>query len=212
MLERPLQSQTRGILISVFALVLLLLIVAGLQSKIPTDILMREPQAVSGHQWYVGFFSNLGAVIWSLTAGISLFTAHVLARHSSQLDICRLLVGGGLLTLLLMADNLFLLHDQVFSGYLGLGKIPIFGAYGFLACSFLVTSRAAIFRSAWPLLIAALGCFGLSIVFDLFFNELGVAIGRGQLLEDGLKLLGIVIWFSYFTLVSYDALRPSKTT
>jgi len=47
--------------------------------------------------------------------------------------------------------------------------------------------------------VFTVGLWGLSGVLDLFFNHMG-----GQLVEDGTKFLGLVVWAAAWVRQAYD--------
>ncbi len=88
----------------------------------------------------------------------------------------------------------------------GSGGQPRFGAFWYLANapSFLV----------WPvLLLVCAGLFGASIAADVSTGAIvrlvGSVSGEMEALEEGLKLLGIVVYASYFLRAAAQAFRES---
>ena len=79
---------------------------------IPVGRLTRDPSALSGAPVYTGFLSFIGIIFWSATAAICLFSAKLLSRQPDSIRIKRFLFVSGLLTLVLVLDDAFLLHDD----------------------------------------------------------------------------------------------------
>src|SRR5215210_2288155 len=70
------------------------------------SVLYRDPSAVTGSKFIIGWFSNLGAVGWFSAATACLFAASFV--HNGSRPSLLLL---GVLTLALGIDDLFMIHD-----------------------------------------------------------------------------------------------------
>jgi di/tricarboxylate transporter len=186
------------ILACAFAATFLLLLVGAVQD-IPSDVLMREPQTVAHQPWYVGFYSGFGALVWCAAASIAAFCGALQLRHPrGDRAVGRFFLLGAVITAALLADDFFLLHDQVFYG-LGISAKIVFGTYGLAILAQAVLHREVMRKTPWPVLVLGLALFALSNVLDSGrFNHLGEQWGKAQLLEDGAKLFGIVAWCVYY--------------
>lgn len=138
-------------------------------------------------------------MIWSGAAAICLFSYGLLRSRSVQDQTSRFLLAGGIVTLILALDDLFMLHEVVFPDNLGVPEEIVYGTYAALILWLVVAFRKIILRTSFLLLILALAGFGLSVGSDAIAPY--VAIPGMYLLEDGGKLFGIVSWSAYFTLV-----------
>lgn len=160
----------------------------------------RDPLGFTDIPVYTGMLSNLGAVIWSAMAAVCLFSYGVIRRRIPSGASPRFLLAGGLITVLLLLDDLFMLHEVVSPQYLGVLAEVAYAMYAVLLLWFLVWFRSTILQTDFLFLALALTGFGFSIGVDLpapFYSILGL-----YLFEDGAKLFGIVSWAGYFVLVS----------
>jgi hypothetical protein len=148
--------------------------------------LSRDPSAVLGGQYYVGYFSNFTIFVWTGGAAAALFSAAVLflARRRAA---ARFLLVGGLITVAMVVDDLFLVHETV--GYrLGDREEIFFVAYGIAAVAFAWLHRRRL-GAGCLLLLAAFGCWGASAGLDIVLS-----IEAPFIVEDGLKFLGVGLW------------------
>lgn len=150
------------------------------------SVLTREPQVVLGGPAYVGLLSNLGAVVWALPTAVCFLAATLFQ------DRRRWMFGAAaVLSLLLLADDLFLLHDAVFP-LIGIRErivqLLYFALIGALLAGFWRRMGAAV----TALVIVAVGFWGMSALLDRSFNA--SPLNLDQLTEDGLKFMGIVLW------------------
>ena len=107
----------------------------------------------------------------------------------------------------MLADDLFLIHDVVFPEYLNIDEKVFFVFYGLSAIALVVYFRDIVLTTDYILLILAFCSFGSSVLTDIV-DALGIDITQLYVFEDGLKFLGIIAWFAYFTRTSYKIIRP----
>ncbi|WP_133252054.1 hypothetical protein [Actinomycetospora cinnamomea] len=146
--------------------------------------LSRDVSAVLGGPPWTGSLSQLVGSAWFASAAIAVFAAVVLRR--SGRDGARMLLTGGLLTAVMSADDLFLLHEGVFPE-IGIPEVAVLGAYFVAAIVFILRFRVQLAESAL-LIGGALLMWVLSGVVDL------VVVAGSFLLEDGAKLAGVALW------------------
>ncbi len=169
----------------------------NLWKETPIAYLTRDPNAIASKPFYFGFFSQIGIFLWAATAAICFFSAKLIKRSQESLTIIRFLVAGGLLTLLLGLDDVFLIHENT-EEYFGIPEKVVYATYAIFAISFVLTFSRFILKSNYILFGMALAFFGLSIVLDRFEEYLPDSVDL-FLVEDGAKMIGIVSWFIYFT-------------
>lgn len=155
--------------------------------------LIRDPSAAMGSPPYIGFLSQVGAFYWISAAAICLFSSHLLRGIAKAQRHHKFLLLAGLFTLALAIDDVFLLHDYLFPKVLGIAEKPVLAAYGAFLIWLLVEFRSVIRSSSRPLLIVSIASFGLSLLIDYLNHASETRI----LIEDGLKLLGIICWMTF---------------
>jgi hypothetical protein len=177
-------------LFGVFAIALVALAARVLGE--PVGVFTREPQQVLDGSFYVGSFSTLGGLIWFASGAIMLFAASLKPSDRGTL------VLAGLLTWAMAFDDVFMLHDRVYPKlYLSetLLRVLYFGAVALIV----FRSYRRLSRSTLVGIALTVGFWGLSGLLDDFFNQFG-----GQLVEDGSKFLGIVVWAAAWTRQAYN--------
>jgi len=160
---------------------------------IPIGKLTRDPSDIVGVPFYVGFLSQIGIFFWAASAAVCMFSATVLSKRPDNIEIKRFLFVSGLLTLVLGLDDIFLLHESVFT-YLGVPEKVVFFTYAGFVLLYLLEFYSVILNTEYILLLIALIFFGVSIALDLFYLP-GL---NPFLFEDGAKIAGIVSWLFYF--------------
>ncbi|MGH2381895.1 MAG: hypothetical protein ACRDG7_11840 [Candidatus Limnocylindria bacterium] len=190
---------------------LLVVLGAALLVTSTTEVTVRQltqdPTTVLDGPFYVGALSNLGNVLWAAAATVCLLTALAL-RSLIDAGWRRFMFVSGLFTAVLLLDDLFLVHDEILPRYAGISG-ELYGiAYVVGMLAYLGGFRHRIAQTNWPILLAALVCFGISTVVDLGSSRLSemAAPSIVILVEDGTKLLGIGTWLAYFVSVSRQAI------
>ena len=168
-----------------------------LAKGINVKTVMRDPVAVLRGNSYVGCISNLGILVWAYAASVFFFTsAQPQARSFSVFLFC-----SGLLTVLLLLDDLFLLHESLLLLVFRIPEKITYGVYGVLTFVYLTVFRGIILKNHLPVLLSAFFFFAVSILLDSFVYDAPV------MLEDGAKLLGIAGWAFYAHYASTQALQ-----
>jgi hypothetical protein len=180
------------------------------------DMFTRDTNAVAGTHPFVGLVSNIGIIIWTLTAAVCLFSGIIILVCSSKKKIASFLLFAGLVTTQLMLDDFFQLHEVIYKCYFGIDEKVVFAVYIFLVAIGLVFFRKIILETRSIILLSAGVFFVLSLLVDHFHSHVNEMVGPDIriLLEDGFKLFGIVGWFGFFTRYSYfelEKLIKSKT-
>lgn len=163
------------------------------------DFLTREPQATLESKSYVGFMSNLGMVIWSIPAVACGLTATVVIGRQRWM-----FAFAGVLTTLLLADDLFMLHDGTYPK-IGFAEELVEVLYLVAVAAIVVLYREELGRTAILGIGLTVAFWGTSGFLDLFFND--DPINLDQLTEDGAKLMGIFVWAAVWTATCHLALR-----
>jgi hypothetical protein len=139
----------------------------------------------------VGLIPALGVLLWMAASAIALFTA--LSGLVSHPRWRRLLLVGGLLSLLLSLDDLSLLHDHY------IGPNFFYPLYAVLAIFILVRYHDLLVDSGAGLSFLV-ACFflGSSILVDKADKVLPLTYVPMQLLEEGLQFIGIACWLLFW--------------
>jgi hypothetical protein len=180
---------------------------ASVAFNIPLVKLMADPVQIYQSKFYIGFLSNLTAVTWAVGAYCALFCWRVLKHSGDESEWTRFFKLGGIFTLILMVDDLFMFHERIFPHHLFLPeitglrpneKIPI-GFYGLFAMYFLYSCRGTIRKTSVLQMGVAVGLLASSVIID---RGIGKYIAPNKtvhyLVEDGAKFLGALGWSWYF--------------
>lgn len=185
-------------------------VVTWLLTGIRPGTLTRDPAVVVEEPFYIGYTSNLGMILWSISVGISFFTAHVLSRiEHSERDASRFALTAGLVTLWLLLDDMFMFHEDVFPLRLGLSEHIVYLFTFALLVALVVRFLEIILQSDYLLLVLVMAGWGMSVVIDIV--ESFVPLRGTIVLEDGAKFAGIVSWLVYLTRTCMSFLVRAKT-
>jgi len=193
-------------------LALIVFAFTGAIRGIPMTDFFREPQMVAHVPFYVGVVSTLGCFLWAGAAPVCLFGWAVLRRRTNDTQFAIFLLFWGLLTVQLLLDDMFTFHECVYPYYFGIREEITYATYLVAASVGVLAFRKCIRRTDYVLLLLAVGFFGLKIGVDLADEHAARLFGHwrvyldpeilfGQwriVVEDGLKLFGIVSWLAYF--------------
>lgn len=172
--------------------------------------LLRDTHSLGDLPFYAGLISNIGVVCWTIALAVCFFSGMLLRRLPAHEEAGAFLVSAGALTTLLMLDDFFLLHEDLFRYYLPVPELLIFGLYAVAAAAFLLRYRRIILASEYLLLLLALLLLVLSVAIDLLQFMLSPeqysSVG-GYVLEDGFKFAGILTWMVYFTRYGYRSVK-----
>lgn len=152
---------------------------------------------LKGSPW-IGWVSGLGIVVWTFGGGAIAFAA----RHA-RTSASRHFAGWmALITLLLVLDDLYMLHEQV--PLLGIRESIAQGAHGVLLLAVLFCYRTVLPRRTIPVLVWAGVMFMGSIVIDKI-SPMGALIA-----EDGLKLMGIAAWTVFLMMLGGEIIKTDS--
>lgn len=187
-----------------FVPVLVLLWLKG-QGSLTIQRLTVDPSALAGAPAYSGLLSNLGVYLWLSTASILLFGAWCKPERRS------LLLLPGCLSLLLGLDDGLMLHEELLPAFLHLDdrvvQPGLYALYAGLLGLIMRKLRPWMGEAGFLILLASVACLGSSVTVDMLKESnllsprdpLILDEGYAMWLEDGLKLLGIVAWWGYWT-------------
>lgn len=166
----------------------------------PLGVLVRDANAIAGQPNYFGAIEHAGILLMSGAGWIAVFSAFLCRQQAA-----RLLFLGGLLSLLLAADDLYMIHESAWR--FGLAEQVVFGFYALLLVLLVVTSVGHFLKTPFVLLGMALLLFAMSIVLDAG-GHAPFALLAGT--EDCLELAGICFWSAYFVKCSRDSLLAQR--
>ena len=173
-------------------------VIAGAILDIPIANFTRDPAAILNAHPLVGVISNIGILFWCSTAAICFFASVILYSKKQKSDAIFLFFSG-LLTLLLLFDDLFMFHEEFLPNYLHIPERAVYVIYLILILGYFLKFMSDILQSEYTILLIACGFLGLSVISDMVFPQEGLEF----LVEDGFKLFGIVTWFLFFSRTSY---------
>lgn len=198
----------------VYLLGAIILALVGLSSivfDIPIRKLVVDPVQTFNGRFFVGFLSNLTILVWAIGAYVTLFTWRIVKAVKGPQEWQRFFFLAGSFTVVLMLDDFFLIHEQVFPEYFLLSKVTglepnekiLMAAYALFAVWFFYTARQTIFKTSWSHLAISMALLSVSVLIDRGIGELIVPNKAVRIyIEDGAKFLGVVAWSLYFLLAS----------
>lgn len=151
-------------------------------------LMARDPISVARagddvDRHYVGWVSHAGVLGWAAAAATGLAGARM---HRGDRGRAALMVGG-LLSLGLAVDDLYLVHESLVPRYTPLPEETVLAGWAVVTVAWLVGFRRwALGQRALPLLVVAGVALGASVAADL--------VGAGVLTEESLKLFGVGVW------------------
>lgn len=194
-------------LILLYLPIVLLFLLVGILSRVVDDVslafFLRDVVATGKLPFFAGFVAQFAAILWSASLTICFFTLYVLRQQNGNLASAkRLFLHGGILTLALLLDDVFLFHEEIAPDYLHISEKLVVAGYGVLGFVFVFANWREILSSEYLILMLALGMFAFSILLDaLPIHDLHLRYFWEQLeiyLEDGSKFAGIATWLIYF--------------
>ncbi len=201
------------LMIAAYLPTFLIILLVRQQNRVPIYHLMGDPAKIADSPFYLGMVTKFGIFLWCATAAICLFTALYLKPMNLSGKHQRFLFFAGVITTILMMDDAFQLHEEVFPNYLGISEKIVYLAYASMVAMSVIKFHKIILNSHYLLFLGlAFVCFALSILLDMRalidLVDMGLIYDRDRaLLENGFKLFGIVSWFTYFSLTCKEQLE-----
>lgn len=107
---------------------------------------------------------------------------------------------------MLMLDDLFLFHEEMFPKYFGIPEKGVYIIYSNILLLYALLFRESIFKSDYVILGIAFFLIGGST----FVKHIPMPIPEDSFLEDVVKLLGIICWFTFFLRLGYVELKKAQ--
>jgi hypothetical protein len=181
--------------------ILVAVVIVSMFFNINMALITRDVTAIGKIHPLAGILSSVGILLWCVTASICFFSAIIL-RNIKQTANFWFLLNSAFLSIYLLLDDLFLVHEQLSSIYFGISEKIVFMFLGIAVFAYLTTYRLKIFKTNYSVLLLALGFLSFSVVIDTILGPL-LKIGHWEyFIEDGFKWLGIASWCSYYTQTS----------
>jgi hypothetical protein len=132
------------------------------------------------------------------------------------------LFNAGIFTTLLLLDDVYQWHEDMFPVYLHVSQKIIYLIYFSYALFFLFRFRKVIFKTEYIILLTSILLLSLSIIVDIIHDSdrltillekvTGFNMNKSDdlriLLEDTFKGLGILTWLIYFSRVTFLNVFP----
>jgi hypothetical protein len=211
--------QVWRILFFVYLAIGLMFVGVGILSQVVNgaslEFFLRDIVATGKLPFFAGFISQLGGMLWCATVAVCFFSLLILRRQSSSLASSRsFLLQAGILTGVLLMDDIFLFHEEVAPNYLHMGEKFVMATYLLLGVAFVFLNRNEILSSEYLLLLLALAMLGTSVFLDaLPIDDLGLRYFFKRLeifLEDGFKFAGIATWLIYFVRYAVQKIESAR--
>ena len=197
------------VIIVLFIVIFDLLVISALNlvgslRNIPLGVMTSDPATVTG-EYFIGFLSNFGIMLWASSAAICFFSAFLLRDYPGE---SRFLLFSGLFITFLTLDDAFMLHDGLIPYFVSLPEWPVYAVYLLLILAyFIFFFRDIISMTYYPVLALALLLFGISIGYDLFLKSFPTQATQ-PFYEDGIKFLGITLWVAYYLIANVQIVKP----
>jgi hypothetical protein len=194
------------ILVIIFAaslVVLSAIILVGLDYHIQLNHFTKDPTQIMNAPFYLGLFSDIGILLWCGSSMTCFFAFALLQKSNETKPLRTFLLFSGLVTMLLMIDDLFLLHEEVFPKYIGIPEKGVFIIYSNILLLYAILFRETILKTEYLLL--GMGFFLIGV--STFVKRIPMPIPEDTFLEDVVKLFGIICWFTYFLRLGYIELK-----
>lgn len=185
------------ILLIVWLITLLSLLIAiysSTEKDIPLESFTKDPTALMKAPFYLGFFSNIGIMIWAAATMICFFVAYRIKEVKEINAHFWYILVSAVISLLMTLDDLFQLHEFVFPNYFSISDNMVYLTYMNIYLIYFIRFRKILLNSDYLVLGLAFVFLGLSTIIDL----LPLPIPKDTFLEDAIKLFGITTWFVYF--------------
>lgn len=188
---------------------LILLLVAGLQQTVPVEILTRDIFVTTQAPVYTGLLSNLGILTWGISCAICIFTWFLVKPNNSQEKKVKAFIGwSGLISVFMMIDDFFMLHEEVIPTHVGIPeKLIVLAELAWVVFHLYYFRKIILNSTPYKILGLSLLWFIFSLGVDVLPIEINYHTFQSNLmfiLEDGSKLMGIVTWCFYFCTVCYQ--------
>lgn len=197
-------------IISAIGAPLLILMIVMAQDSLGHRELFNDPADTLGFHPLVGLISMLGLFGWAAAAGIC-FLTYAVVRFRETARMRRFWLAAGLLTVLLLLDDAFMLHEEILPFGLGIRERYVKLGYLAVAAAFGLGFLSILAGNNLRLLVAAGSFFALSVLCDTPFLMQPLGLWENDLviylIEDGAKFIGISLWMAYLAKTAADGME-----
>ena len=180
--------------------------------SIAVESLLEDPASQFGYNQFIGFTTYMGVLV--LAAGIGSVMLLLAVRPSfPEKKGYAAIIGLALITLFLILDDLFLLHERVFTGWLHVRERSIFAIYLLSFSVFMLFFRKQLFGQNAIFLLIAVSLFGISLATDLLSDKVALSAGMTsslKMIEESCKLGGYLFWTGFIFTKSKNYILPEK--
>lgn len=187
-----------GLYVPVLVILLATVLASSLSGAHFADF-TRDPAAVAGTHPFVGVVSNVGILLWCASATLCFLCFVKMRRESGGESVSKFFLFSGLITAILLFDDMLQFHEYVLPRYLHVPWQVTFFGYGLMTVLYLASFRAVILKTDFTVLMTAYMFFGISVLADAIHPH--VRIPAVLILEDTCKVLGIATWLGYFAIL-----------
>ncbi len=178
----------------IVTLLVFMVALAVQQSKgIGLEMLTEDAGSLNGDAWFLGLISTAGICLLAASAGIAFFAGNFRKKIHGGPRKTSALVWLSLCSLMLLADDSLMIHETLAKTIPFIPEAVIQALVGLIIIATLLVFYRAIgpsFIYAAPALVA----WTVSVSADMLSSESMPTI---LLIEDGSKLLGIILWFVF---------------
>ncbi|MGQ0574882.1 MAG: hypothetical protein ACT4RN_11855 [Pseudonocardia sp.] len=166
--------------------------VAGRLSGTEFKVFSKDPVETLEVVYYVGYLAHAVMLVWWAGATAALLSGVALRAAGHRQASLPLLVGGALTTLLVL-DDVFLLHENIYPR-LGIPEGGTYVLYGLLTAAYAWSWRRRL--GANLVLLAGAYAFWIAAAcFEFVQEEYGIF--TLHLGEDGCKAVGVALWAAF---------------
>ncbi len=187
--------------------ILMILPIFGWATGVPMFYLTRDPAQLGSLAPYAGVLSNLGVLSWAGGFFVAAFAATMLDIRRSRPAAATYLRALALWTMVLCADDFFMLHESA-----PIREELLFALYAIGLAGILFFNRAVVEASPYQYAILAALLLAGSLAIDFFQEQIEPILGEFRILaEDGAKFLGVVAWLGYIwqSALAFNAAAPA---
>jgi hypothetical protein len=178
-------------------ILILVFFMISLKMNMPFGMFTRDPAEITNSSPFLGVVSNISILLWCSSAAICMHSFLLLRKNIKYKKLSMFFLVSSVITLILMFDDLFMLHEEVYHDYFHIRQRYVYIAYFMMILIYLLSFRKTILNSEYMPLVVAFILFGVSILVDGITDRI-TDIPFHHLFEDGPKFLGIAGWLGYF--------------